>query len=299
MNRIIILIILLINFVSCNSQQGKAISNFEKLDRIQFQIDNHTTNEKSYTTLDSLRKVIDGADAELYVETYKNAIIYDTYKFLNYLEKKHEKIDENVLAFFKQDEKIFKLIDEKLKRNNKNIKKGYIKDSNGYTNLRKYKNKNSEIIQKVIQNEEITVLDDSDDWYLVETKEKNKGYIYNSRIINNLEKIAIIHISPKWKGKYSCNFLRMKEESADPRAYAMIYINIENDSATFQLESYLEDLNKELLILSCSLTEIILVEKNNKNSKFTITKNNRNFQLKSDLLNKTIGEISTYELVKK
>ncbi|MBZ4043832.1 SH3 domain-containing protein [Flavobacterium hibisci] len=212
------------------------------MNRIQFQIDNHTTNEKSYTTLDSLRKVVDGADAELYVETYKNAIIYDTNKLLNYLEKKHQKIDENVLAFFKQDEKTFKLIDEKLK-SNKNIKKGYIKDSDGYTNLRKDKNKNSEIIQKVIQNEEITILDDSDDWYLVETKEKNKGYIHNSRIINDLKNLAIIDISPKWYGKYFVDI------SSTQEYLQTIELNLTSDSCLFKVTSLAENKEYQLEVI--------------------------------------------------
>ena len=101
-----------------------------------------------------------------------------------------------------------------------------------------------------------------------------------------------------WIGKYSCNFLRMKEESADPRAYAMIYINIDDNTATFKLESYLEDLNEELVVLSSNTTEIVLAEKDNKNSKFIITKSSDKIELKSNLLNKTIGEISTYELKK-
>lgn len=102
-----------------------------------------------------------------------------------------------------------------------------------------------------------------------------------------------------WIGNYDCNFLRMKEESADPRAYGMIYINIDNNEAKFKLDTYVEIIDKDLIVSSCNSTEIILGEKNNKNSKFSITKNNKNFNLKSDLLDKTIGEISTYELVKK
>ncbi|WP_395077650.1 hypothetical protein [Flavobacterium sp.] len=121
-------------------------------------------------------------------------------------------------------------------------------------------------------------------------------------IINIVQKKLSTTSSEKntqqWIGKYSCNFLRMKDESADPRAYAMIYIDIENYLATFKLESYLEDLNKELVVLSSNSTEIVLAEKDNKNSKFAITKNSNKFELKSDLLNKTIGEISTYELKK-
>jgi len=242
MNRIIILTILLINFVSCNSQQGKNICNFKKLNRIQFQIDNHTTNEKSYNSLDSLRKVVDGADAELYVETYKNAIIYDTNEFLNYLRKNHKKIDDNVLDFFRQDEEIFKLINKKLKSNEKNVEKGYIYDSDGYTNLRKHKNKNSEIIQKINHKEEITILDDSDNWWLVETKENNKGYVHKSRIINNLIQSTIINISPNWYGKYFVDIPSTQEY------LQTIELNLSSKGCVFKVTSLAENKEYQLAV---------------------------------------------------
>lgn len=102
----------------------------------------------------------------------------------------------------------------------------------------------------------------------------------------------------KWIGKYSCNFLRIKEEYADPRAYGMIYINIDNNGAKFKLDTYKEIIDKDLIVLSCNSTEIILAERDNKNSKFTIIKNNKKIELKSDLLNNTVGDISTYKLIK-
>jgi hypothetical protein len=116
-----------------------------------------------------------------------------------------------------------------------------------------------------------------------------------NKVISNIE-----HNTEKiWVGNYSCNFLRIKEESADPRAYGMIYINIDNNGAKFKLDTYKEIIDKDLIVLSCNSTEIVLVEKNNKNSKFTITKNNKKYELKSNLLNDTVGEISVYKLEKK
>ncbi|AYN01631.1 hypothetical protein EAG08_16185 [Chryseobacterium sp. 3008163] len=105
-------------------------------------------------------------------------------------------------------------------------------------------------------------------------------------------------ISKSWNGEYECNFLRIKEESADPRAYAMINITIESNTATFKLDSYKEILDKKLLILDSNPSRIILREKDNVNSKFTITRKNNDLILTSDLLNKTIGEIATYKLKK-
>lgn len=102
-----------------------------------------------------------------------------------------------------------------------------------------------------------------------------------------------------WKGNYSCNFLRMKDEYADPRAYGMIYINIDDNEAKFKLDTYKENIDKDLIVLSCNSTEIILADRDDKNSKFNITKDNKKYKLKSNLLNNTIGEISVYELEKK
>lgn len=106
-------------------------------------------------------------------------------------------------------------------------------------------------------------------------------------------------INKNWNGKYEGNFLRIKEESADPRAYAMIYIDIEDNKATFRLNSYKEILDKELNILNSTPNKVVFCEKDNKNSKLSIEKNKNNFILTSDLLDKITGEITTYKLIKK
>ena len=104
--------------------------------------------------------------------------------------------------------------------------------------------------------------------------------------------------SNSWNGKYECNFLRIKEESADPRAFGMININIENSTATFQLDSYNEVIDKNLMILESGQNKIILCDADNKNSKYSIVKNNGEYTLTSDLLNKTTGETTSYTLKK-
>jgi len=102
----------------------------------------------------------------------------------------------------------------------------------------------------------------------------------------------------QWIGDFSGSFLRMKEESGDPRSKGMINIQIQKNSANFQLDSYVENIKKDLIILSKKDTEIMLSEKDNKNSTFIITKNNNKYFLKSNFINKTVGENDTYELVK-
>ncbi|MDR2238725.1 MAG: SH3 domain-containing protein [Chryseobacterium sp.] len=57
-----------------------------------------------------------------------------------------------------------------------------INDPDGYTNLRKDKNTSSEVLQKVKSGESVKVLDQNGDWWLVETKDGQQGYIHKSRI---------------------------------------------------------------------------------------------------------------------
>ncbi len=131
---------------------------------------------------------------------------------------------------------------------------------------------------------------------------KKPEFMTVQSIINIVQKNLSTTSSEKntqqWIGKYSCNFLRMKEEYADPRAYAMIYIDIDNNIATFKLESYLEDLNEELVVLSSNTTEIVLAEKDNKNSTFTIIKKNEKYILDSLYMNKLLGEKNSYKIEK-
>ncbi|QDP85773.1 SH3 domain-containing protein [Chryseobacterium sp. SNU WT5] len=61
-------------------------------------------------------------------------------------------------------------------------RKYFIQDPDGYTNLRKDKLATSEVLQKVKSGENIEVIDNSGDWFLVKTKEGKEGYIHKSRI---------------------------------------------------------------------------------------------------------------------
>lgn len=57
-----------------------------------------------------------------------------------------------------------------------------ISDQDGFTNLRKEKNSSSEILQKINNNTEVEVLDDSGNWWLIKTSFGNKGYVYKTKI---------------------------------------------------------------------------------------------------------------------
>ncbi|WP_029269176.1 SH3 domain-containing protein [Flavobacterium sp. KJJ] len=58
----------------------------------------------------------------------------------------------------------------------------YIQDPDGFTNLRKDKNSNSDIIQKIKSGEKIDVLDDSGNWWFIQTKSGSKGYVYKTKV---------------------------------------------------------------------------------------------------------------------
>ncbi|MCC3217640.1 SH3 domain-containing protein [Chryseobacterium sp. X308] len=57
-----------------------------------------------------------------------------------------------------------------------------IQDSDGFTNLRKEKNSSSQILEKINTGEEVEVLDQNGDWWLVVSKAGKKGYVHKSRI---------------------------------------------------------------------------------------------------------------------
>lgn len=57
-----------------------------------------------------------------------------------------------------------------------------IQDADGYTNLRKEKNSNSEILQKINSGQKVEVLDNTGNWWLVQSKEGKKGYVHKSKV---------------------------------------------------------------------------------------------------------------------
>ncbi|RNA61967.1 SH3 domain-containing protein [Chryseobacterium nematophagum] len=65
---------------------------------------------------------------------------------------------------------------------NSNDNEYIIQDPDGYANLRKEKNKSSEVLQKIKSGEHIEVLDNSGDWYLIKTIEGKQGYVHKSRV---------------------------------------------------------------------------------------------------------------------
>lgn len=63
--------------------------------------------------------------------------------------------------------------------------KNQINDPDGFTNLRKDKTTTSEVLQQIKSGEQIQVLDNSGDWFLVKTNEGKEGYVHKSRVKSN------------------------------------------------------------------------------------------------------------------
>jgi hypothetical protein len=124
-------------------------------------------------------------------------------------------------------------------------------------------------------------------------------------IINSVRKGTGLSVAEKsaqssqeWSGTYTGRFLRMKEESGDPRGWGQILLKVDENTTKFQLDSYVENIKKDLTIINESSDEIVFAEKNNKNSIFTLTKKKNKYELKSNFINQVVGETNSYELGK-
>lgn len=113
MRQIIILTTLLINLISCNSQEVKKISNFDKLNKIQVQIENHSTNKKTVNSIISSKWIgeyyVDIPTTREYLQSVKLKISSDSCKYIvtGYAENKEyelsviEKNDTLILKYEK------------------------------------------------------------------------------------------------------------------------------------------------------------------------------------------------------
>lgn len=200
MKKIIILIILMLN-LSC-STKAQEKSNFEILQNIDKQIKTKNITEQTYKNLIFLKQNVDGADAEYYLENYKDLLLNDPKRFSSFLKKNNIKLDEDIIEFFKSSsignslEKIVneyfssKFFTQNVKIEYKKIKKYYVKDNDGYVNLRKNPNVKSTILQEVYNKEYVSVIDSINNWYKVKY-DKNVGFIHKSRVFFNNYDIEI------------------------------------------------------------------------------------------------------------
>lgn len=58
----------------------------------------------------------------------------------------------------------------------------FIRDADGYTNLRKEKNTASAILEKIPSDQQINILNNEGDWWQVQTQSGKKGFVHQSKI---------------------------------------------------------------------------------------------------------------------
>jgi hypothetical protein len=102
--------------------------------------------------------------------------------------------------------------------------------------------------------------------------------------------------SPQFTGSYTGHFLRMKGESGDARGGATIRLKINKTLANFQLDSYVENVNKDLITVKTQPSEIILADKEDQRLTFILTKHHNKYILKSNFIDQLVGTRETYEL---
>ncbi|SDD44431.1 hypothetical protein [Niabella drilacis] len=124
------------------------------------------------------------------------------------------------------------------------------------------------------------------------------GFIYLDMVRNTVENNTSSHADTNWAGHYTCNFLRLKEEYADLRAWGMIYLDIDENGARFHLDTYAEDIKKKLTIVHKNTKEIQLAAADNKDRVLTLRLDKNKYQLSGNLMAQLVGIKETYELVK-
>lgn len=113
---------------------------------------------------------------------------------------------------------------------------------------------------------------------------------------NNVKQVAV---SKDWLGIYNGSFLRLKEESADPRAWGRINLSIEKESIKFNLDSYNENVVKELKVVFAEAKKIRFVARDNEKQVLILLLDKNKYQLSGSLIEAIVGVRETYELEKK
>ena len=139
-------------------------------------IENIDKNKDDYDNPDKTKAILFEMQLQVGITGFVDNYIEDNPEFKNKLKK------ENFYNFERLKEYILIIYQNKDDKND--IKTYIIRDTDGYTNLRKEKSTTSAILEKVKTGETIEVLEQSGDWYLVKTKAGNQGYIFKTKIVS-------------------------------------------------------------------------------------------------------------------
>ncbi|MNK04071.1 hypothetical protein D3C87_219270 [compost metagenome] len=114
----------------------------------------------------------------------------------------------------------------------------------------------------------------------------------------NIQHKSTSSINNEWPGTYTGSFLRMKDESGDPRGWGQIKIEIGKASAKFHLDSYVENIKRELEIVHADAEKIQFAAADDKNLMLTMLLDKDKYQLSGSLMDSIVGVKETYELKK-
>ncbi|MGS2762172.1 SH3 domain-containing protein [Sinomicrobium sp. M5D2P9] len=204
---------------SCNEGQNNidyAVNHFKEIKKCIKDNDSYLlgllTNIKSefnddlinsLMLLDSLSPLVDGADAETYVDVVFTVFKTTPTETIRYLcagnSANMEKVFIDAVTFYKDNEAISKedvqgifqdinsnqemdSCKEKIMNKILRVAIYRINDPDGYTNLRKGKGVDTPVIEKVKNKEKVNVLNDSGEWWEVQYG-TSEGYIHKSRLI--------------------------------------------------------------------------------------------------------------------
>ncbi|MFV0531845.1 MAG: hypothetical protein ACK5MD_10480 [Flavobacteriales bacterium] len=128
---------------------------------------------------------------------------------------------------------------------------------------------------------------------------------YNVLLVNNGEILKkwtftqnkIKQTNTVWNGEYEGTFLRLKDESADPRAWGLIKLEINGKKAQLNIDSYVEIVETDMEVISESSNQMRL--KNSSNDYYiTLNKEKGKIILEGNLMESIVGDKEKYEIMK-
>ncbi|KMQ67952.1 hypothetical protein ACM39_11505 [Chryseobacterium sp. FH2] len=122
-----------------------------------------------------------------------------------------------------------------------------IQDADGYTNLRKEKNAQSGILQKIKSGEQIEVLDNTGDWWQIKTKEGKTGYVHKSRVKsgnNNHSTTYKLYDRPDFSS-FSREVMAKGEAEIAHHSSGWDFVKIDGTTGYLPIEEKRQELEKE------------------------------------------------------
>jgi hypothetical protein len=119
----------------------------------------------------------------------------------------------------------------------------------------------------------------------------NKTALETTNIADKQDQIDLCSVPDQWLGSFEGSFLRLEGESADPRGWATVELEISKKSATFYLFSYAEEINHELEIVEVKDNSITFkVNNSDFDNKILFRRKNGQYEMESDIINSLVNK---------